>query len=125
MDVESPEHLERLRDQPEIKAALLRLQPAWPTSEARFERVAKNTLYWPLIDSLAARFVAAGQAAPVQEKHEIYGRPCWLLAVPLSPAADAPFTIAIAAAEGASTEALVTVLETVTRNYWFGSSFFK
>ncbi len=45
MDVRSPEHLERLRDQPEIKAALLRFRPEADAFEARFERASKNTLY--------------------------------------------------------------------------------
>ena len=46
MDAESPKHLERVRDQPEIKAALLQrraVTAATAATEARFERAAKNT----------------------------------------------------------------------------------
>ena len=43
MDAESPKHLERLRDQPEIKAALLQRRAVTAATEARFERAAKNT----------------------------------------------------------------------------------
>ncbi len=125
MDVESPEHLERLRNLPEIKAALLRFRLDSPATEARFERVSKNVLYWPAIESLSQRFVSTGHAVPVQEEHQIYGRPCWLLAVVLAPSSDAPFTIAVAAADAAPVETLTALIQSVSRDYWFGSYFFK
>ena len=125
MDVESPKHLERFRDQPEIKAVLLRFGPEPPAAEARFERAAKNTLYWPPIETLARRFVAAGRADETREAQRVYGRSCWLLAACVSPAADSPFAIAMADAEGAPAEALLELLRKVSEDYWYGSYFFK
>ena len=125
MDVESPKHLERLRDQPEIKAALLRFQPTPTATEVRFERAAKNTLYWPPIERLAERFLAMGRGEEVRETRDFYGRPCWLLAVTLAQSADAPYTIAVAAADGTPVDALVALLQDVSHDYWHGSSFFK
>ena len=125
MNVESPEPLERLRGQPEIKAALRRFRAESPAAEARFERASKNALYWPAIESLAHRFGSLGHPRPVQEAHHFYGRPCWLLAVVLDPSADAPFTIAVAAADGAPVETLTALLQSVSRDHWFGSYFFK
>jgi hypothetical protein len=125
MDVESSKHLERLRDQPEVKVALLRLRLDSIDDEARFERASKNTLYWPAVNNLAKRFLSIGRAEEVREAHEFYGRPCWLLATALAPSADAPFAIAVAAADGAPVQALVELLQGVSRDYWFGSSFFK
>jgi hypothetical protein len=125
MDVESPDHLERLRDQPDVKVALLRQRPEASASEARFERTAKNALYWPAVERLAARFIEQGHAADLQEPCEFYGRPCWLLATKLAPADDAPYAIAVAASDGASAAGLVALLQDVSRDYWFGSTFFK
>ena len=125
MDTESAEHLERLRQRPEIKAALLVRGPQPGASRARFERAAKNTLYWPAIDDLASRFGAAGRAEQVLQEQLFYGRPCWLLATTLAASAEAPFTIAVVAADGSSAEDLVALLESVSRDYWFGSYFFK
>ena len=125
MDVESPKHLERLRDQPEIKAALLRFQPAPTATEVRFERAAKNTLYWPPIEELAARFLAMGRGEEIRETQDFYGRPCWLLAVTLARSPDAPYTIAVAAADGVPVDALVALLQDVSHDYWHGSYFFK
>ena len=125
MDEESPKHLERLRDQAEIKAALLRLQPTPTSTEARFERAPKNTLYWPPIEALAARFLAAGRTEEIREPREFYGRPCWLLATRVVDTPNAPYTIAVAAADGAPVEALVALLQDVGHDYWHGSSFFK
>ena len=123
MDVESPEHLERLRDQPEIKAVLLRQRPVADASECRFERSAKNKDYWPPIEALAASIAASGRVDEASTSLTIYGRPCWLLATALNPVG--PYAIAVTAADGASVEDLVAVLQTVTDHYWFGSSFFK
>ena len=125
MDVESPKHLERLRDQPEFKAALLRLQPTPTATEARFERAAKNTLYWPPIEKLSARFLANGRSEEIRETRSFYGRPCWLLAIALAEAPDAPYSIAVAAADGASVDVLVALLQDVSADYWHGSYFFK
>jgi hypothetical protein len=125
LDIESPDHLERLRDQPEVKVALLRRRPDAIDTEARFERAAKNTRYWPAVDELAERFRIAGRAEEVAIEQAFYGKPCWLMATVLAPAADAPFAIAVAAAVGLSASALVELLRDVSRDYWFGSSFFK
>jgi hypothetical protein len=125
MDVESPEHLERFRDRPEVKAVLLREGPQSGSTEARFERAAKNTLYWPLIDRLDERFRAIGQGEEVREEHELYGRRCWLLATVLSPAPGAAYAIAVAAADGEPAQAMVALLQSVSHDYWFGSEFFK
>ena len=125
MDIESLEHLERFRDQHEVKVALLRLRPDSVEPEARFERASKNTLYWPAVNDLANHFLSVGHASEVQEQREFYGRPCWLLATALAPAADAPYAIAIAAADGTPVEAIVALLQRVSRDYWFGSRFFK
>lgn len=123
MDVESPEHLERLRDQAEIKAVLLREQPVAGAAECRFERSAKNKDYWPAIEALAASVVASGRADEACTSLTVYGRPCWLLATALNPVG--PYAIAVTAADGASVEDLVAVLRKVTDHYWFGSYFFK
>ena len=125
MDIKSPEHLERLRDQPEVKVALLRLRPDSVEPEARFERAAKNRLYWPAVNDLANHFLVVGYAEEVQEAREFYGRPCWLLATVLAPSANAPFAVAVAAADGTDVQALVALLRSVSHDYWFGSSFFK
>jgi hypothetical protein len=123
MDVESPEHLERLRDQPEIKAVLLRERPAAEASECRFERSAKNKDYWPPIEALAASVVASGHVDEACTSLTVYGRPCWLLATALNPVG--PYAIAVTAADGASVDDLAALLRKVTHDYWFGSSFFK
>ena len=123
MDVESPRHLERLRDEPEIKAALLRERPAAGASECRFERSARNDAYWPPIEELAASVLASARVDEACRPVTIYGRSCWLLATALNPIG--PYAIAVTAADGASVEDLVAVLRQVTHDYWFGSSFFK
>jgi hypothetical protein len=125
MDVQSPEHLERLRDQPEIKAALLRLRPTPTSSEARFERARKNTLYWPPIEALSAHLLSTGRAQEIRENCEIYGRPCLLLATSLVQSPNAPYAIALAAADGAPVETLLAILRSVSHDYWYGSYFFK
>ncbi|MCE9658420.1 MAG: hypothetical protein K8R60_07660 [Burkholderiales bacterium] len=124
MDVESAEHLERLRCQPEVKAALLRLAADSP-AEARFERAARNSLYRAAIQGLVDRFAATGFVLPLQEECVIYGRPCWLLATSLASSPQAPYAIAVVAADGAPVEALLELLHGVSRDYWFGSTFFK
>lgn len=125
MDVQSPEHLERFRNQPEIKAVLLRAGPAQQDAEARFERVPKNTAYWPAILSLSSRFVSAGRSEEVRAPHEAYGRACWLLATTMGPPENGPYAIAVAAADGAPMEELQALLLDVSRDYWHGSYFWK
>lgn len=125
MDVEFQKHLERLRDQSEVKVALLRQSFDAAGPEVRFERAAKNLLYWPAVDHLANHFLSIGRAEEVREQREFYGRPCWLLATLLAPSAKAPYSIAVAAADGAPVQVLVTLLQSVSSDYWFGSTFFK
>jgi len=124
MDVESPRTLERFRDQPEIKAVLLRLGPSPTDREARFERASRNTNYWPAILALAAEFVAAGRSEEVREPRTVYGRPCWLLATHGGSSTGA-FSVAIAAADGAPVTALQELLVKVSDDYWHGSYFWK
>lgn len=125
MDVESPLHLERLRDQPEIKAVLLRAGLTPGDTEARFERAPKNTRYWNAIASLSARFLADGRSEEVREPHEVYGRACWLLATTMGRPETGPYAIAMTAADGAPLEDLRMLLLDVSRDYWHGSSFWK
>lgn len=125
MDVGSPKHLERLRGEPAVKAALFRLDPDPAFGEARFERSSKNAAYWPPISQLAERFFAAGSVVPLTEGIRVYGRPCWLLAVPIAASPTSPFVIALASAEGPPSEALATFLREVCHDFWYGSSFFK
>ncbi|MEO8634489.1 MAG: hypothetical protein ABI587_04330 [Gemmatimonadales bacterium] len=125
MDVESPKHLERLRDQPEIKAVLLREDAAPTATEARFDRAPKNTLYWSPIEALAARILGAGRPEEVCDPIHLYGRQCWLLATALSLSPRAPYAIAVASAEGAPVETLLRLLRSVSEDYWQGSTFWK
>lgn len=125
MDIESPVHLDRLRNQPEIKAAILRRGAAPTAAEARFDRAVKNTLYWPALEAISARFIAAGRAEDTCETLFVYGQPCRLLAATLGPSADAPYILAIVGAEGAPVDTLFALLQSVCRDYWFGSYFFK
>ena len=125
MDIESPDHLARLRHQSEIKAALLRPWIAHDAKEARFERAAKNRLYWPPIKNLSRRFLDAGRAEQVCEGCQIYGQPCWLLACVLAPSPNAAYVIALASADGLSADALLELLRSVCHDYWHGSDFFK
>lgn len=125
MDIESPDHLERLRNQSEIKAALLRPWIAHDAKEARFERAAKNRLYWPPIENLSRRFLDAGRTEQVCEGCQIYCQPCWLRAIALAPSPKAAYVIALAGAEGASVDALLDLLRSVCHDYWHGSDFFK
>lgn len=124
MDIQSPHHLDRLRDQPELKIALLR-SGARPGQEARFERHSKNAMYLPPVERLVSRFLTSGRVEDVREDCEIYGRPCWLVCTLLAPSPHAPYAIAVAAADGAPFEALVELLQRVSRDYWYGSYFFK
>lgn len=124
-DDESPEHLERLRDRPEIKAALLVLHPVHPSTPAWFERSPKNALYRAAIEGIAARWKAAGRVEEASEPIELYGRPCRLLTTLLAPSQEAPFAFAVASADGAPIEPLVTLLRSVSHDYWYGSTFFK
>ena len=125
MDVESPKHLERLRDQPEIKAALLRQWVSPTATEARFERSPKNALYWPPILTREARLLSAGRAEDACEHIHLYGRPCWLVVAALDPSPKAAYAIAVASAEGAPVETLLTLLRSVSHDYWHGSYFWK
>ena len=124
MDVESPKHLERLRDQPEVKAALLRFR-AHSASDVRFERAAKNSLYRSAIQELLDRLDTPAPVLELQEACVVYGRPCWLLATALSSSAQAPLALAVVAADGAAAEVLFALLRSVSHDYWFGSYFFK
>ena len=123
MDIESPRHLEHLRAQPEIKAALLRERPAADASECRFERSAKNKDYWPPIEALAASIRAGGRIDEACTPLTVYGRSLWLMVTALDPVG--PYAIAVTSADGAPREMLAAVLRKVTHDYWYGSSFFK
>ncbi|HEX2830598.1 MAG TPA: hypothetical protein VHP37_29945 [Burkholderiales bacterium] len=124
MDVESPEHLERLRGQPEVKAAALRFGPD-SAAEVRFERASRNALYWPPIQGVLDRIASTGCVAPLQQECVVYGRPCWLLATSLASSPQAPFAVAVVSADGAPVEVLLELLKRVSYDYWFGSHFFK
>ena len=124
MDVESPKHLERLRDQPEVKAALLRFG-AGSAADVRFERAARNSLYWSPIQELVDGLDATAPVRELQQACVVYGRPCWLLATALSSSAQAPLTLAVVAADGAAVDVLIELLRSVSHDYWFGSYFFK
>lgn len=125
MDVESPEHLERLRDLPQIKVALLRIWVETPPA-VRFERSARNTDYWPPVEALAADFIATQQPRETCTDIDVYGRPCWLISTLLAPKASSPYAIAITAADdGADLDTLVGRLRQVCHDYWYGSHFFK
>lgn len=125
MDVQSPAHLERFRNQPEIKAVLLRQWALPMAPETRFERSPKNSLYWPPIQSLAARLLSAGRAEDGCECLDLYGRPCWLMVATLDPSPKAAYAIAVASAEGASVDTLLALLRSVSHDYWHGSYFWK
>ncbi len=124
MDVESAEHLERLRDQPAIKAAILRLHIG-DAREISFERATKNVEYKTAVDALAARVIATGDLSGVAESTIVYGNPCWLLAIPLASSPNTPYVVAIAGADRVPIDELVLLLENVCRDYWYGSTFFK
>ena len=68
---------------------------------------------------------ATGHTEELRERHHFYGRPCWLLATTLRQSPGDPYAIAVAAADGAPVDALVALLQDVSDDYWFGSSFFK
>ena len=123
MDVESPRHLEHLRAQPEIKAALLRERPAAGASECRFERSAKNREYWPPIEALAAAIGTGGRIDEACTSLTVDGQPSWLLVTALDP--QGPHAIAVVSADNAVREELAAVLRKVTHDYWYGSAFFK
>lgn len=125
MDIESPDHLLRLRDLPQIKAALLRSWLAHDAREARFERAAKNRLYWPPIENLSRRFLDSGHSEQICEGYQIYGQPCWLLAIALAPSPKSAYVIALTGADGASADELLALLRSVCHDYWHGSDFFK
>ena len=82
-------------------------------------------MYWPPIEKLSARFLATGRSEEIREARLLYGRPCWLLAITLAQSPDAPYTIAVAAADGTSLDVLVALLHDVSDDYWYGSYFFK
>jgi len=125
VDVESPHHLERLRGQPEVKAALLRLHASPEAPEARFERAPRNEAYWPPLLTLDRQVVGAGMPRYLQEDLTCYGRPCWILCVPLAESSGSPYAVAVTAADGAAAEVLADLLRDVTHDYWYGSYFFK
>jgi hypothetical protein len=125
MDIESLTHLERLRDLRQIKVALLCLCAKAPAREVRFERSARNTLYWEPVDALAAQVVAAQAASDRCTPVTLYGQPCRLVCAALAAVPDSPYAIAVVSAEGEELETVVAHLRNVTRDYWYGSSFFK
>lgn len=125
MDVKSPEHLERLRNQPEFKVAVLRFVASEDSEFVRFERSAKNTDYWPLVEALDKRIIEAKDLSGVAETVEVYNRSCWLLAVSLAPTQGSPYAVALAAADGESIDKLVLLLKSVCHDYWYGSYFWK
>lgn len=125
MDSESPTHLERLRDLPQIKVALLRLRATAPSRDARFERSARNALYWEPVETLATQLVAAQTPRELCTPVTLYGRPCWLICTALAAAPDSPYAIAVVSSEGVELAGVVEHLRNVTRDYWYGSYFFK
>lgn len=125
MDVESPHHLERLRDLKSIKVALLLLGASSQNQQARFEHSSRNPDYWPAVEALRAQIVAAGAPVETCTPITVYGRPCWLICTLNAPRADSPFSIAVAAAESEKLEAIVARLRSVCHDYWYGLYFFK
>ena len=125
MDVQSPEHLEKLRDYPEIKAALVCFRFEQPEEVARFERSPKNALYWGPIEEVVERFRRVGAIAEVRETISVYGRPCTLIATAIAVSPHSPYAIAVVAAVDAPVDDLVSALHTATHDYWYGSTFFK
>ena len=125
MDIEDPKHLERFRDQVEVKAVLMQFQPNSDSRAVRFERSSKNKLYWPLIENVASRFFNSGHTEEICETHCVYGKQFWLLGISTNPTFEYPFTIAILASDGASKEILQAFLRRVSHDYWYGSYFFK
>ena len=125
MDVESPKHLEKLRDYPEIKAAFFNYRVASPEMVAEFERAQKNELYWPPIRALARRFAESGAPAEKRDDIEVYDRPCWLISTLLAPRPDSPYAIAVTDASGAGADELIAALRKASDHYWNGSYFWK
>lgn len=125
MDVESPEHLERLRDLKPIKVALLVFRAGPSRQVARFERTARNPDYWPFIEAVHAQIAATGAAQESCTSITVYGQPCWLICTLNAPRPDSHFSLAVVSAEGADLENVVTRLRAVCQDYWYGSSFFK
>jgi hypothetical protein len=125
VDVESPKHLEKLRDYPEIKAAFFTYQVARPEMVAEFERAPKNTMYWPPIRKLARRFVESGAPAEIRDDIEVYGQRCWLISTLLAERPDSAYAIAVTDATGAGADELIAVLRKASDHYWNGSYFWK
>ena len=125
MDIQDSKHLERFRDQEEVKAVFMKFQSNQDSSEVRFERASKNKLYWPPIEEVMARFLNTGHTTEICESHIIYGKPYWLLATATNPTFEYPITIAIVASDGAPIEKLQALLKSVSYDYWYGSYFFK
>ena len=125
MDVESPEHLERLRDLKPVKVALLQFHVEMPGRGVRFERSARNAAYWPHVEALHARQVTAMRADEGRSSLVVYGRDCWLISTLLAPRHDSPFALAVATADGVDADDIVTTLRSVCHDYGYGSTFFK
>lgn len=125
MDAESPIHLERLRDRPEYKVAMLRLRIAAGRDEVRFDRAPRNTSYWPPLLALLERLQQAGAPAEMREPIEVYGRPCVLISTTLAPSATSPCALAVVATDGEPVEELADRLRDVCNDYWNGSYFWK
>lgn len=125
MDIESPDHLERLRAEGAIKAVCLVERPGGGGRTVRFERSAKNRLYWPLIEERLALLLGSAQVEDAAEVREVYGQACVVLVVSLRPGTAAPFAVAVVAGDREVAGSVVGVIRDVTRDYWFGSTFFK
>lgn len=125
MDVESPEHLERLRARPEYKVAMVRMGIADGHAEARFDRAPRHADYWPPLLALLDRLQHLGAPIETCEPVEVYGRPCWLLATALVATPTSPCALAVVAADGEPAEELAERLRDVCHNHWYGSYFWK
>ena len=69
--------------------------------------------------------MSSGRPEAVRQSLTVYGQACWLVACALSENPNTPFAIAVVSAQGAPVEELLDALRSVSRDYWFGSSFFK
>jgi hypothetical protein len=125
VDVESPKHLEKLRDHPEIKAAFLSFQVAMPEMTAEFERAPKNTMYWPPIRELVRRFAESGAPSEMRDEIEVYGQRCWLISTLFAERPDSPYAVAVTDATGAGADELIAALRRALDQYWNGSYFWK
>lgn len=125
MDVEAPEHLERLRALSFIKAACLVHRPSADSPTALFERAPRNAAYRPPIQDHVARILDAGVVEESSTPISMYDQSCLLLTLSLKPGTAAPFVVAVIAAGEGGEEKCRELLLSVSSDYWFGSRFFK